>query len=132
MRQTAVQHYDSVWNLLSEVEKAFTLPKRDNHRDFHPTIDVSESETEFTLSMDLPGVPESAVTIETDQGRLRIAGERPGRGHFDRSFTLPTGVDDDAIQAKLECGVLAITIPKVVAAKPRTIEINAPVRAETH
>lgn len=132
MRHPALHPRESIWNLLSEVEKAFDLANRDNHREYHPSVELIESENAFVLSMDLPGVPESAVKIEVDQGRLRINGARDRKGSFDRQFTLPTGADQEQIHARFENGVLEITVPKVVAAKPRQITINAPVKTESH
>jgi HSP20 family protein len=47
-------------------------------------------------------------------------------GNFSRSFTLPTGLDEDNLKASLADGVLTIRIPKQPKAKPRKIQISGP------
>ncbi len=57
------------------------------------------------------------------EDRQRLRNERPS-GSFSRVITLPKEVDPDAVSAKLDSGVLTITLPKVEAVKPRTIEVS--------
>ncbi|MBI1353402.1 MAG: Hsp20 family protein [Acidobacteria bacterium] len=93
-----------------------------------PPVDVIDSEKEYLLRLDLPGVEESNVEARIEGGVLRVSGERKGpetngstqwlrrerlSGAFERSFRLPEAVDADGVQARFERGVLEIRIPKV-------------------
>lgn len=93
-----------------------------------PAVDVIDSEKEYRLQLDLPGVGDSSVEAKIEDGVLRVSGERKGTetdasttylrreraaGGFERSFKLPEAVDSDAVEARFERGVLEIRIPKV-------------------
>lgn len=134
----------SVWDLMSEVEKAFeqnwSSEREDVTRtDFMPRMDIRETAENYLLSADLPGVNKNQIKIDFHQGRLTISGERSLEkksdtgsihrierqfGRFERAFQLPSDVDESRIQARHEDGVLEILIPKSEVAKPKTIAID--------
>lgn len=100
--------------------------------------DIYETEEALLIRMDLPGVEKGKVSIEVDdenvlQVRAKNAFEEPGKalarefraGDFYRSFRLGNIFDREKIGARLEHGVLEITIPKLEAVKPKKIEIKA-------
>jgi HSP20 family protein len=103
-------------------------------------VDLVEAEDHFVLKVDLPGLSEADVSIEVQDGMLTISGERSAEheshergwyriersfGSFNRSLTLPDGVDADAISAQFDRGVLEVRIPKPEERKPRRVEIHA-------
>lgn len=103
-----------------------------------PAMDLVESDEDFVLRADLPGVSESDVHIELEDNVLTVKGERKSEreernegyyrverasGSFSRSLTLPEGVDPDAVNASFDRGVLEVRIPKPEARKPRRVEI---------
>ena len=105
-----------------------------------PAMDLVEHEDHFVLRADLPGLAEGDVNIEVRDNTLRVSGERRSEhdqrergwyrverqfGKFSRSLTLPDGVDEGAIEAKFDRGVLEVRIPKPEERKPRRIEIKA-------
>ena len=113
-----------------------------------PALDIWESDSEFVLALDLPGIQESDVSIEVDDGTLTVSGERERAvektgdrfyrferrfGAFSRSVALPPGVDESGIKANVEDGVLEIHIPKPEERKPKRIPIgaNSPVEGES-
>ena len=119
---------------------AFFGADRDQSRRWVPPVDLVEAEDHFLLKADLPGLTESDVSIEVQDGTLTISGERLAEhesqergwyriersfGSFSRSLTLPDGVDPDAISARFENGVLEVSIPKPEERKPRRVEIKA-------
>ena len=119
---------------------AFFGTDRDQSRRWVPPVDLVEAEDHFLLKADLPGLTESDVSIEVQDGTLTISGERRAEhesqergwyriersfGSFSRSLTLPDGVDPDAISARFENGVLEVSIPKPEERKPRRVEIKA-------
>lgn len=104
-----------------------------------PAVDVTETDGQYVLRADLPGMSESDVNIELDDNVLTISGERKSEheqrsegfyrverasGSFSRSLTLPEGVDADSIQAGFENGVLEVRIPKPEQPKPRKVQIS--------
>lgn len=106
---------------------------------FTPDVDIFESELELTLMADMPGVTSDSIAIDLNEGVLTISGEvKPWEesdekdvmvefeiGKYYRQFTLSEIIDQDRIEAKLENGVLRLTLPKAEKAKPRKITVNA-------
>jgi HSP20 family protein len=105
-----------------------------------PAMDLFEADDHFVLKADLPGLSEEDVSIEIRDNALTIGGERKAEhesrergwyrveratGRFQRSLTLPEGVDPDSVAASFDRGVLEVRIPKPEAKKPRRIQINA-------
>jgi HSP20 family protein len=105
-----------------------------------PPMDLVEAEDHFLLKADLPGLSDDDVSIEVQDGTLSISGERNAEhesrergwyrversfGSFNRSLTLPDGVDPDAIAAHFDRGVLEVRIPKPEERKPRRVQIKA-------
>lgn len=104
-----------------------------------PALDVWETESDVVYAFDLPGIPESEISIEVKDDTLTVSAER-GRtedssdngfyrferryGHFARAVGLPQGVDQDHISARYEQGVLEIRVPKPAEATPRRIELS--------
>jgi HSP20 family protein len=118
---------------------AFFGGERESRR-WVPQMDLVEAEDHFVLKADLPGLDESDVSIEVQDGTLTISGERKAEhessergwyriersfGSFSRSLTLPERVDTDAISASFDRGVLEVRIPKPEEHKPRRVEIKA-------
>jgi HSP20 family protein len=103
-----------------------------------PAMDLVETETDFVLRADLPGVDESDVKIELEDRILTISGERKAEhedrkqgyyrverssGAFARTLTLPKGTDPTAIKASFDKGVLEVHIPKPEEKKPHRVSI---------
>ena len=104
-----------------------------------PAMDLVETADHFVLRADLPGMGQDDVKIELEDNVLTVTGERRAEhesdqegyyrversfGSFQRSLTLPKGVDADAVAAHFDRGVLEIRIPKPEAVKPRRISID--------
>jgi HSP20 family protein len=103
---------------------------------FTPPVDVHETEEEYLVKIDVPGVKSEDVNVEVNDNVLSISGsrvadetgtaqlvERP-YGTFARTLTLPQGVDSDSIEAGYHDGVLALRIPKPAERKPKKITIG--------
>jgi HSP20 family molecular chaperone IbpA len=118
--------------LVSKEEK--TVPSRY----FVPTTDIFETEDALTVVMEIPGVakPDVDVNIENDILRVearidhsKYEGLEPlyteyNVGHFTRSFTLSSKIDQQQISAQLADGVLTLTLKKAKEALPRRIAIG--------
>jgi HSP20 family protein len=107
-------------------------------RYFVPTTDIFETDDGLTVVMEVPGVGRDAIDITTENDVLKIEAKiDPAKydgmeplyteynvGHFARSFTLSNKIDRQQISAKLEDGVLTLTLKKVQEAIPRKIAIG--------
>ena len=104
-----------------------------------PATYVTESETAFTVSIDLPGVAASDVSIELLDQELTVSGSRqsvevaegdrvlqPSRlsGPFLSTIRFEPLVDDDGVEASFNLGVLTIVVPKAAKAVAKKIEIK--------
>lgn len=111
------------FNNLSEVFPGVTGDKL--------AVDVHEDKDAYHASFEMPGVKKENVKIELNNGMLTVTAEkREKNGESESSYTLsrsvsvPEGVNVEAIAAKLEDGILNLTLPKAEHKKPRTIELN--------
>lgn len=114
---------------------------------WRPMVDVHEDDDSFQVDAEIPGVRKEDLKINFQDGILTISGERTydreqkeGNGEnrkgvschrmerfygkFYRSFSFPSAVAPDAINARFEDGVLHVTVPKAEQVKPRQIEIR--------
>jgi len=104
-----------------------------------PPVDVWETESELVLAFELPGISEDDISVELEDNVLTVSGERTRSqehstdryyrferryGQFQRSVTLPAGVDESKIAAEYKNGVLEVRVPKPEEAKPRRISIG--------
>lgn len=106
---------------------------------FVPAFEVKETNEAFIVKADIPGVQESDLDIAVHNSILTISGTRHAEerkegdsfalyerqyGSFSRSFSLPDTADGERVEAKLDGGVLALTIWKRAEAKPRKIALK--------
>lgn len=138
--------HSEVEKVIDDFSRAFPSPgfaaMRSNGGSFlTPRIDVSESEKEIQITVELPGVDEKDVDVRLADDVLRIKGEKKAEkeeknknyrlversyGMFERTIPLPFSIDPDAVAAKFAKGVLSVTLPKPaeVEAKSAKIEIK--------
>jgi HSP20 family protein len=106
-----------------------------------PAIDITENDEAITLTAELPGMSEEEVDLTITDGMLTLKGEKTvshesktgdsvvverNYGSFHRSFPVPDRVDQDAIDAKFDKGVLKVVMPKKPGqdSKDRKIKIG--------
>ena len=121
-------------------ERLFDVPSP--AANFQASCDVSETKGHYLICFDMPGVRKEDIKVELSGNQLVVSGERHrevksaeneemvrhyerAHGKFQRSFTLPTSVDADKIEAHYEDGVLNIALPKSDQAKGRTVQIQS-------
>lgn len=88
-------------------------------------LKVDQNDTAWTITLDVPGVAREQLTLEVDGAVVRIATVADAPRQFKAAYELPEAIDVEATSAKLENGVLTLTLGKqkpVVTA--RTIEIK--------
>ena len=135
----------NMFNIFDEVEQmmhqAFgqSLENGSSRLSYSPLINVSETESDFLVMMDLPGVEKKDVDVNLNNGIITVLGERKTSeksdennhiwhettyGTFSRSFELTSEIVEDKIKANFKDGVLNITIPKAEEIKPAIKKIS--------
>lgn len=105
-----------------------------------PAFEVKETKDGFEFKADVPGIDAKDLDVKLTNNRLTVSGKREAEksdkgdtyytyersyGSFTRSFTVPEGINADAIHADLKDGVLKINLPKKPEAKPREVQIKS-------
>jgi HSP20 family protein len=109
-------------------------------RTWTPSVDIYETDDALVIKAELPGVSKDDVSIDVHQNTLTLRGQRMHEaevkdeqyhrversyGSFQRSFTLPSTIDYEKVQATFKDGVLELHLPRLESAKPRQIAINS-------
>lgn len=105
-----------------------------------PAVNVSEADTEYTITAELPGMTAKDVSVDFCDGTLTIRGEKVEEetrkendrkyyrwerqfGSFQRAFPFPGAIDESKIAAEFKDGVLTVRLPKAEEAKVKHREI---------
>jgi len=103
-----------------------------------PAVDIADTEKAYEITVELPGLDEKNVEVKFSDGVLTIKGEKKEEkeekkkdyhvserryGSFQRSFTVPDGIDANKIDATFKDGVLAVTLPKTPEAQRKEKQI---------
>src|SRR5205814_6713415 len=106
---------------------------------FVPAVDIYEDPKKVVLKLEVPGMEEKDLDIRVENNTLTVKGERKFEkdekeenfhrierryGSFYRSFTLPSTVDAENVQARYEAGVLKVELNKKPEAQPKQIKVN--------
>lgn len=130
------QQTQSVANVTPSTPKSATESTR-GRPVIAPPVDIYENADEYLVLADLPGTRTEDVQIRFEDGELTIHAARPDLGagevignempsaDFFRRFQIPESVDVQKIDAKLQAGVLHLTLPKVSHVRPRKIAVKA-------
>jgi HSP20 family protein len=107
---------------------------------FAPAVDVYENGERVVLKLDVPGIKEEDLDIRVENQTLSVRGERKFEaeekeenfhrierryGSFFRSFSLPTTVDTENVNASYNAGVLKLELKKKASAQPRQIKLGS-------
>ena len=117
-----------------EKKEETTIPARI----FMPTTDIYETGNSLTVVMEMPGVDKKDVELRLEDDVLKVDGRldfakyqglQPvyteyNIGHYSRSFSLSSKIDQSKISAEMNDGVLSLVLPKVEETKPRTIQVK--------
>lgn len=104
-----------------------------------PAVDIVESEKNFLITAEVPGVDEKQLSVKIVNGTVQIKGEKQQHheeksnsyhlterryGSFERVFTLPKTVDAGGVKASFKAGVLTVTLPKKAEAMTPEKEVD--------
>ena len=137
------------YNPVSELERFFNTDKlfhpkwRDEfphaQKEDSPRVNITETEDEYSLVAEVPGMSEGDVNLEVHNDVLKLTGKKEvtsdkdeevyhirefHHASFERSFKLGKEVDTDQVSAKLEDGVLKVSLPKKHEVKAKKIDIQ--------
>lgn len=125
------------WDPFREIEMMPLL----NEPSFAPAFEVKETKDGYMFKADVPGVKESDIEVTMTGNRLSISGKREEEkkeqtdtfytyersyGSFQRTFTMPDGVDASTVHADLKDGVLTVGMKKRPEAQPQKIAVKTP------
>lgn len=117
----------------------FSRPFLSGSAEWMPPSDILESDTEYVVNVELPGIDMKTLDISYSNGLLSLKGEkkddvREGEtclycgerylGTFHRNVQIPGDIDEEKIDAHYSDGVLRVTLPKTHASKIKKIEIH--------
>ncbi|MDN8615218.1 Hsp20/alpha crystallin family protein [Variovorax ginsengisoli] len=138
----ALTRFDRIDNLFPELFRRWARPMQlidENTLPADIRVDISENDKEYLVSAELPGAKKEDIRVSIDGNYVSIAAEvkkeqeeKHGRslvretyhGTVSRGFTLASDVDDKAAVAKLDDGVLRLTLPKREGSASRTLQIQ--------
>ena len=142
---------DSLLSLHNDIDHMFDnffrgfdlAPFGESFSTFNPSIDVMENDHNYQVTAELPGMDENDINLTLDNNTLTISGEKKQEsedkgqnyyrversyGSFQRSITLPTGIESDKIDANFKKGILTITLPKSAEAQKHAKHIPVKTR----
>lgn len=93
--------------------------------------DLFEDDDNYYARVELPGVKKKELSLDLNDGTLLVGFERESKSEeneespvWKRAITVPDGVDATKVSAKLEDGILTVTLPKSESHKPRKISVK--------
>lgn len=120
-----------------QMRSCFTNDKRDSEAFRLPKTNVNELEKEYVLTMEMPGVSKENIEVNIEDDQIVVRGEKTDKvtdeglrrreyrsEAFRRSFRVDSTIDRENIKAKLENGILKVTLPKRAESVGRKVDID--------
>lgn len=86
-------------------------------------FEIEEDDNKYVLHLELPGFKQEHLDVTIQNDSLTVKAEKD-KYYFVKTIVIPKGVDKDKVEAKLEDGILTLTLPKQEEAKPRKLSIK--------
>lgn len=131
------------WHPLRDLDREFERLLGDLARPFtdvwSPAVDLRETEKEYIVEMDVPGMTKDDIHLDITGDVLTVSGERLSEteqkegeqrrierryGKFQRSFEVAGGFEQEKVNAEYKDGVLKVTLPKRPEQQPKRIEVK--------
>lgn len=134
---------DELYRMRQQLDQMFEDVRSPSQRPgagVFPLINLTEDKENYYMRAELPGVKADELDIQVTANNIAISGERKiaaqgegtkyhrrerEAGTFSRMIGLPGDVNNENVEAKLENGILTVTVPKAEAAKPKQITIRS-------
>ena len=141
MLMTFADPFDALFNLQRALEGRLAsdwLRDQTTSEGPYPPINVFQQGDDILAIIELPGIQKDSLQIQAKENTIRIAGKKSASypddvsvhrrertfGEFDRTLSLPVGLDPDRIKAEYRDGILALHLPRLERDKPRTIRVS--------
>jgi HSP20 family protein len=141
MLTTFADPFDALFNLQRALEGRLAsdwLRDQTTSEGPYPPINVFQQGDDILAIIELPGIQKDSLQIQAKENTIRIAGKKSASypddvsvhrrertfGEFDRTLSLPVGLDPDRIKAEYRDGILALHLPRLERDKPRTIRVS--------
>lgn len=123
--------FDGFFRGVPDVNEHFTT--------YGPDVDIKETDNDVLVSVEIPGMDQKDIKVNVRDNVLTLKGEKKREqeventnyhlsercfGGFERSFTLPTNIQNDKVTATYKNGILNVTLPKAEEAKPKEISVK--------
>lgn len=133
------RHLTSLPTDIDRFFEDFGLGWKHFDRAWSPSVDLSETDDKYEVTVDLPGMKKDEIQIQYKDNVLVLSGEKKHEekvdqknyhrierayGKFERSFRLPKDVKAESIKASYKNGVLHVEIPKAEKVKPKEISVS--------
>jgi HSP20 family protein len=128
------------WNMFDLFFNDFGLTDLFNDKEvLMPAIDISETEKEYVITGEIPGVDAKDLDVTLNDGILTIKGEKKHEneekdenyhcierhyGSFERSFRIPDKVKTDELDATYKDGIFKLSLPKAEVVEAKKIEVK--------
>jgi|EndMetStandDraft_4_1072995.scaffolds.fasta_scaffold35212_3 HSP20 family protein len=127
------------FDVLRQLDRLFAEPETWEPRAGFPRVSFDDQGSAYVVRAEVPGLADKDLELSATATALTLRGERkvePPQGYsthrnertayrFARTFELPSKVDSDRVEARLENGVLTVTLPKAPEAQPKQISVKA-------
>jgi HSP20 family protein len=128
---------DKTMNIVSQETQNSAQQSTEQTAYVAPYVDVEATDSGYVLYAEMPGVNREGIEVTVDDGNLVIAGHRQAlavggdplhretrRLNFRRVYELDPSIDANRISARIEQGILTVTLPKAENQKPRRIALD--------
>jgi HSP20 family protein len=121
-------------------QRPVTRPQNEGHQQVSyvsPRVNITETKDGYLLQAEMPGVNKDGLEISLEGNELTLTGRRhadvsglellyreSNQRDFRRTFVLDPTIDCGKIEAKMDNGVLLLTLPKAEQVKPRKIKVT--------
>ena len=127
------------WNDLSDLFDDRWLKTRFANGDWSPAVNVIDNANNYEIEVAAPGIKKEDFKVHIEKGLLTISGQTDNEKEeknknytrkefssksFTRSFTLPENINEEAVNAKYDNGVLKLTLTKKIKVDPKKKEIS--------
>jgi HSP20 family protein len=142
---TVVNLHREMNRLFDDMFRGFDDARFFGGRGGWPSMDVEETEKEYRVTAELPGLEERDVEVLLQDGLLTVRGEKKVEsenrnrtyserfyGRFERQIPLALDADDSAVSATFRNGILTVTVPKSARAVERSKRIPIKSAEKTH
>jgi HSP20 family protein len=127
------------FDLLRQLDRLFAEPETWEPRGGFPRVSFDDQGASFVVRAEVPGLADKDLELSATATTLSLKGERKvavpegysahrnerSSYRFARTFELPSKVDSERVEARLENGVLTVTLPKAPEAQPKQISVKA-------